>query len=305
MKYLPYKLPSAFMVEKLVTVHYFEFSKNFYYPPEAHDFWELHYVDKGTAISISDGERITLTQGDILFHSPMCEHQILTDGETVPNVCVVSFYCKPKEIPFLEKHRLHLNTEERGVMKKFLTEAGNLFDLSKSDPAAEGLTVRNDPPFGAAQMLKIHLEELVLLLARDHAAPRLRPAAIPLFEQYADPLVRDMVAYMQENITKNLTIADFCRQFSYGKTHLCTKFLAQTGKTINSYFTELKISTAKRIIREQNASRELFSRISDLLGFSSSSYFYYTFKKVTNMTPSQYFKSVHQYDFEKDGGATS
>ena len=304
MKYTPFKLPTAFTVEKLVTVHYFELSKKFYYPPEAHDFFELHYVDKGTAISISDGERITLTQGDILFHKPMSVHQIITDGESVPNVCVVSFYCKPRELPFLEKRRLHLNAEERGVMKKFLTEAGGLFDLSHSDPAAAGLTPRKDPPFGAAQMLKIYLEELLLLLARDHAAPHLRPAAIPFSEQYSDPLVSEMVAYMQENITKNLTISDFCRQFSYGKTHLCTKFLSETGKTINGYFTELKISTAKRIIREQTASRELFSRISDLLGFSSPSYFYYTFKKITNMTPSQYFKSVHQYDFEKDGGAT-
>ena len=43
MKYLPYKIPTAFAVEKLVTVHYFELSRHFSYPPETHDFWELHY----------------------------------------------------------------------------------------------------------------------------------------------------------------------------------------------------------------------------------------------------------------------
>ena len=59
-------------------------------------------------------------------------------------------------------------------------------------------------------------------------------------------------------------------------------------------FTEMKITAAKQIIREQSATRELFSRIADLLGFSSPSYFHYTFKKVTGMTPSQYFKSVRQ-----------
>ena len=300
MKYMPFKLPSVFVVEKLVTVHYFELSKHFYYPPETHDFWELHYVDKGSAISISDKERIVLTQGDILFHPPMVEHQIITDGESVPNVCVVSFYARPKDIPFLKNRKLHLSAEERGVMKKFLTEAGHLFDLSKSDPAAQGMRLRAQPPLGAAQLAKNHWEELLLLLGRDHAAPRLKPTHSILSDTYADPLVRDMVAYMQENITKNLTIADFCKQFSYGKTHLCTKFLAETGKPINAYFTELKITAAKRIIREQSTSRELFARISDLLGFSSPSYFYYTFKKVTGMTPSQYYKSVHQYDFTKD-----
>ncbi|MBE6580868.1 MAG: AraC family transcriptional regulator [Ruminococcaceae bacterium] len=38
---------------------------------------------------------------------------------------------------------------------------------------------------------------------------------------------------------------------------------------------------------------------------SSASYFYYTFKRLTGMTPTQYFKSVHQYDFEKDSGAST
>ncbi len=294
MRYKPFKLPSVFVVEKLVTVHYFEMSKHFCYPPEAHDFWELHYVDKGSAISMSDKERHLLTQGDILFHPPMAEHQLVANGDSVPNICVVSFYLRSHEIPPFVGRKLHLSAEERGVMKRFLTEAGNLFDLSKSDPNASGLSLRKEVPLGAAQMVKIHLEELLLLLARGHTAPPLRPTHAILSETYADPLVSDMIAYMQDNIGRNLTIADFCRQFSYGKTHLCTKFFAETGKTINGYFTELKITAAKQIIREQSASRELFSRISDLLGFSSPSYFHYTFKKVTGMTPSQYFKSVRQ-----------
>ena len=148
-------------------------------------------------------------------------------------------------------------------------------------------------------MLKIHLEELLLLLVRDYAAPRLEHVGIKLSEQYSDPLVCDMIEYMRHNIMKSLTISDFCREFCYGKTHLCTKFLKETGKTISAYFAEMKIDAAKRIIREQSNTRELFSRISDTLGFSSPAYFYYTFKKITKMSPSQYFKSVHQYDFKK------
>jgi AraC-like DNA-binding protein len=177
-----------------------------------------------------------------------------------------------------------------------------LFDLSRSDPSAKGLSLRTNPPFGAAQMVKLCLEELLLLIGRNRATPQLPPARITLQERYEDPLVRDIVAYMQAHIAESISIAELCRRFSYGKTRLCTKFQDETGKSINRYFMEMKISAAKRIIREENGTRELFSRIADALGFSSPSYFYATFKRVTGMTPTQYFKSVHQYDFERDGG---
>ena len=122
MKYLSYKLPLVFSVEKLVMVHYLELSKHAQFPPETHDFWEFHYVDKGSVISISDGERIQLNHGEILFHKPMSEHQLITDGAVAPNVCVVSFYCKPSDIPFLEKKKLHLNAKERETIRKFINE---------------------------------------------------------------------------------------------------------------------------------------------------------------------------------------
>ena len=298
MKYQPYKLPSVLSVEKLITVYYFEFAKHFHCKPEAHDFWEFHYVDKGSAISVAEDEEILLSQGDILFHKPNARHQLISAGDAAPNVCVVSFVAKPKDMPFLEKQKLHLNAEQRGVIKKFLTEAEAMFDLSQGDPAMHGLVLREDTPKGAGQMMKLYLEELLLLLMRENTTPRLPQTHFRLSEPYADELVNEMVLFMQENIEKTLTIADFCRRFSYGKTHLCTRFAAATGKTINRYFTELKITAAKQIIREQPLSRELFSRISDLLGFSSPSYFYCTFKKITKKTPSEYYKSVHQYDKE-------
>lgn len=295
MRYKTYRLPSLFTVEKLVTVYYFEFPKHFHFPPETHDFWELHYVDKGCAVSIAEDEEILLGQGDILFHKPMAKHQLISSGDVAPNVCVVSFVTKPAEIPFLERKKLHLTAEERGAMKKFLAEAETAFILS-SDPAVQELSVREDTPVGAAQMMKLHLEELLLLLLRDHTPKHLHKPKLRPDESYDDGLVNEVVGYMREHLDEEITIADLCRKYSYGKTHLCSRFAAATGKSINRYFTELRITAAKQIIRENSHSRELFARISDALGFSSPSYFYATFKRVTGMTPTEYSRSVHQYD---------
>lgn len=295
MKYKAHKLPSLFTVEKLVTVYYFEFPKHFHFPPEAHDFWELHYVDKGSAVSIAEDEEFLLGQGDILFHKPMGKHQLISAGDTAPNVCVISFYLKPASLPFLEHKRIHLNAEERGVMKKFLSEAEATFALS-SDPTVHTLVLRENPPVGSEHMMKLRLEELLLLLLRDHTAPTLKQPNLRLQDSYDDELVGEMVRYMHEHIGETVTIKDLCQRFSYGKTYLCARFSAATGKSINRYFTELKITAAKQIIREKSASGELFAYISEMLGFSSPSYFYTTFRRVTGMTPTEYSKSVHQYD---------
>jgi hypothetical protein len=49
-KYYKYKIDKVVNISKIVTIHYFELSKDFSYPGESHDFWELHYVDKGHLI---------------------------------------------------------------------------------------------------------------------------------------------------------------------------------------------------------------------------------------------------------------
>jgi AraC-like DNA-binding protein len=61
----------------------------------------------------------------------------------------------------------------------------------------------------------------------------------------------------------------------------------QTG--IIQYFRWMKIERAKELIREENYN---FSEIAERLGFSSVHYFSHVFKKITDMTPSEYAVSV-------------
>ena len=40
-QYYKYKIEDLFVIRKIVTIHYFEFDKDFTYPSESHDFWEM------------------------------------------------------------------------------------------------------------------------------------------------------------------------------------------------------------------------------------------------------------------------
>ena len=49
-------------IDAIITLHYFEYAKNFCGIEEAHNFWELVYVDAGTIEASADDTRYALAQ---------------------------------------------------------------------------------------------------------------------------------------------------------------------------------------------------------------------------------------------------
>ena len=93
-QYFRHKLQNLIVVNKVITIHYFEFDKNFRVAEEAHDFWELVYADKESILCYADGVEIPLEEGEILFHKPNESHALAANGKKAPNVFIISFECK-------------------------------------------------------------------------------------------------------------------------------------------------------------------------------------------------------------------
>ena len=80
-------------IHRIVTIHYYEYKKNFSFGGEAHDFWEFICVDRGD-VNITAGEnKLTLHKDEIAFHEPMEFHDVCTSPHSAPNLIVVSFEC--------------------------------------------------------------------------------------------------------------------------------------------------------------------------------------------------------------------
>ena len=90
----------VFNVEKIITVFYMEFSKDFQYDGEKHDFWEMVYVDKGEMICTADTRTFTLKDGELTFHKPNEFHNLSGNKSTAPNVSIVTFECKSKAMEY-------------------------------------------------------------------------------------------------------------------------------------------------------------------------------------------------------------
>lgn len=70
MTYIPTPLKREIIIDAVVTIHYFEYMRDFVFPGEFHDFWEFLYVDKGILRVTAGDHTCDLTSGQMIFHEP-------------------------------------------------------------------------------------------------------------------------------------------------------------------------------------------------------------------------------------------
>ena len=70
MAYLGIKLTDSITIEKIYSIHYFEYMSNFSFEGEIHNFWEFVCVDKGEVVITAGKKNLTLKKGEVVFHKP-------------------------------------------------------------------------------------------------------------------------------------------------------------------------------------------------------------------------------------------
>ena len=285
-----YKTPikSVININKIVTIHYFEFASDYIFRGEKHDFWEFLYVDKGEVEVMADTKGYKLTQGDMIFHKPNEFHSEWANGKVAPNLMIMSFECKDPAIEFFSNKIMQIESSEKNLIAEIIKESQEAY--SNALGGHNRLLKQQNSLFGAEQLIKLYLEMLLIKLIRKgsfvHSSKRLNESTLERMEK---DLVDHIIEYMHQNIASDLTFEDICNHFSLGKTYLKTLFKNRTNIGAMTYFKNLKISEAKTLIRQQQHN---FTQIAYMLGYKSVHTFSRSFKETTNMSPSEYATSV-------------
>lgn len=288
MSFYPTLLTRPIEVDRVVTVHYFEYSSSYYFEGERHDFWEFLYVDKGEVDVVADGETRRLSRGELIFHSPGEFHALRATGTVAPNLVVASFFCTSPAMDFFAGRVTGTGETERALLGRIVSEGENAFSTPLGDPTTTALERRGNAPFGAEQLLGAALEELLIrLIRRGEVSGSERASAIgsAVREELFDRVHR----YLGERLAEPLTLAGVCTDNLVGRSRLQQLFRERTGGGVMEYFGKLKIERAKDMIREGKGN---FTEIAAALGYQSIYYFSRHFKKAAGMTPSEYASSV-------------
>ena len=284
-KYFKHKLTNLINVSKIVTIHDFEFKKNYFSNGESHDFWELVYLEKGKLICTADGEKIKMNAGDILFHKPNEFHSLATDGNFAPNVFILSFECRSDAMRFFENKKFTLEKNLSTFLYLILKEGKNTFNIPFSDPDTKKMQLLSLPTLGGEQLIKNYLEIFLINILRLQTETEAGNETFLLGNTFAIKPVKEVLKVLKAHLYKPLTIEEICEKTAYGKAYLFRVFKAGTGKTMMEYFMDMKMERAKQLLRENELS---VKEISDLLAFSEPNYFTKIFKSKVGFTPSAY-----------------
>lgn len=100
-----------------------------------------------------------------------------------------------------------------------------------------------------------------------------------------DNVVEDIKNIIQKRYKDKLSIEELAKNVFLSPTYVCLLFKQETGQTINSYLTEVRMEAAKKLLLTGN------TKILDVafsVGYQDQKYFCKVFKKYTGVNPSEY-----------------
>lgn len=254
---------------------------------EHHKYWEFVYVHKGKISISAENEIVDLYEGDLIIHPPFQKHKIEYYDAGKNKIVVCSFLEGSNLLYKLRNYKFHLDLKQRNIIKDIMG------DLDINSRYIEHDAHRSFcPPYSRDrgtplqnQCIKNYLEIFLANLILDQDSGKNEEDFIQKSESNKVKC-ENIVSLMQNNLYKNLTLDDICKQSYLGKTYISRIFKKNMGMSAMKYFTYLKIQKAKQLIKEGIA----VSEVSKTLKFSSQNYFSRAFKSIEGISPSQYIK---------------
>lgn len=284
--YGKYKLSKVVSVLEIVSADYIEGEHTARFSHSHKDAWELVYCMENELEVYVNTEWIRLRKGECFFIRPGSVHDIKVTSP-LSRSFIVSFTCSNSEflVP-LEYHVVRANEDESRIFHNMKGELEATFSKSTGNLHLYTFEPSDYSPLGAEQMICCYLEQLIILLLRDVT---MRGETVAkngqIRNMVQDYLVDHINTYITTHYTEHLSVSQIASQFHYSRTRLSTLYKEITGQSIGDVITDVRITSAKELLRRGDAS---ITSVSEQSGFSSPQYFSHKFTAVVGCSPSEY-----------------
>ncbi len=244
-----------------------------------HDFDKIVILLSGRVDYMVERDTYALRPWDVLLVGHHVIHKALID-KSVPYERV---------IVYLDRKFVERAMPQAGLMECFdradkqgmrlLAPGPEAIETLEKLIAATDDAVRDDG-FGAQALRDTLLVQLLITIDRlSYSAGASQQAAAP---QY-DPKIAQTLSYINENLSKPLTVEELAERVYLSRYHFMRLFKAQTGDTVHAYVRQRRLLYAAQLIRQGVG----VNRAAADSGFEEYSTFFRAFRECFGVSPGQ------------------
>lgn len=252
-------------------------------PYHRHNAYEIYLFLRGSRRMCIEDSCYICRPGDMFLISPEQLHAGLCDEDCEYERIIINVKAEYLEQLSLngidltecfkfesmnQVKRIHLEYHERSMVTS-LYEA-----LEKS---------RKEPDFAQGLLNKTYILQLFIYINRWFK----RSEIMTTSDNIMPEIISDVMAYIQDNLSNELTIENISKEFFFQSRYLSKMFKKYTGLTIRTYIMDRRIAMAKKLLCEGHNVSEACYRS----GFNDYANFLRSFKNYVGMSPGKYAKS--------------
>lgn len=256
-------------VTTLYTFLYQEKEQGFLFPGEAHDIYELTYVDSDTLHSVADGQDLLLEQGELVLYDKNQWHMQYADIGIAPRFVTITFDAFGCDLGKLANRKHKIPQKATSLLQQMLRELD------------EGASHSSD-------MILSLLQVLLILLMREKtdSDEKLQNSNSVNSE---NEIVRRAMQYISTHVREKQSVPIVAKNVDVSPSYLTSLFQKHLQISPGEYIRRIKLQESKQMIREGSMN---FTEISEALQYSTVHHFSRQFKEKFGITPTEYAKSV-------------
>ena len=240
-----------------------------------HEFCKLLMLRSGSGGYRVGGQRYALQAGDCVLIGSHCVHR----PEFEPGVPYerIIIYISPE---FLRRH----SHPACPLEEIFTGQAGPILRTSeKEQQKLFSLAIQLEKELSGEKYGREVLAGglLLQLLARLGRCLHRRTALQPSADDLRSPRVVEMLRYIDQHLTEDLTIEGLSEVFFISKYHMMRQFREETGQSIHAYLSDRRLLHARSLIEQGFSATDSCFRS----GFGSYSSFTRAYSKRFGTTP--------------------
>lgn len=244
---------------------------------ETYPFWAMIYTVKGGVTFRIDGELYRVRAGEIIFYPADLPHSIVDTDEKSWEVSFVTFTCEKGQIDRLAGRVFVADGSIADRIRWLFRFGGEYFyNLPPKGDNTVGMYCRA----GELELARIRseLEAILSSLCLSHSRKR---------SERRSEAFNAAVEYMNSHLGEQIPLSRLALEVGVSVSTLKKAFQKESGGGVNSYYIDLKLGRAAKLLCESDLS---VGEIADRLGFATQFYFSEQFKARYGIPPLTYRK---------------